>query len=90
MEIIEHTPKLRHIMLPLLGLILSTGLMVASLWQIEIAVSLPNEHFDFPFYIYKVNKWWIRDFWYLINMISWLLGIISTAFLINQHNHNYP
>lgn len=51
MEIIEYTPKLRHIMLPLLGLILSTGLMVASLWQIEIAVSLTNEHFDFPFYI---------------------------------------
>ena len=57
MEIVEQPPKLRHIMLPLLGLILSTGLMVASLWQIEIAVALPNEHFDFPFYIYKVNKW---------------------------------
>lgn len=88
MGILEQQPNLRQLLWPLFGLMLSTGLMVASLWQIEIAVALPNEHFDFPFYVLKVNKWWIRDFWYLVNMASWLLGIISTAFLVDQHNRS--
>ncbi|MBD3172666.1 hypothetical protein GF326_09355 [Candidatus Bathyarchaeota archaeon] len=86
MELIEQQPALKQMMVPLLGLVLSTGLLMASLWQIEIAVALPNENFDFPFYICSVNKWWIRDFWYLVNMISWLLGILSTAALVNLHN----
>jgi len=86
MELIEQQPALKQMMVPLLGLVLSTGLLMASLWQIEIAVALPNENFDFPFYLWSVNKWWIRDFWYLVNMISWLLGMLSTATLVNLHN----
>lgn len=86
MELIEQQPALRKLMVPLLGLILATGLLVGSLWQIEIAVALPGDRFDFPFYIWTVNKWWIRDFWYLINMISWVLAVVSTAALVNLHN----
>ncbi len=86
MELLEQQPALRKLMMPLLGLILSTGLLMASLWQIEIAVALPGDNFSFPFYILTVNKWWIRDFWYLVNIVSWLLGILSTATLVNLHN----
>ena len=62
MELIDQQPALRKLMIPLLGLILATGLLVGSLWQIEIAVALPGDRFDFPFYIWTVNKWWIMDF----------------------------
>lgn len=86
MELIEQQPALRKLMVPLLGLILSTGLLFTSLWQIEIAVALPGEKFTFPFYLWTVNKWWIRDFWYFVNMASWVLAVLSTAALVNLHN----
>jgi hypothetical protein len=88
MQILDQQPTLKKLMTPLMGLILSTGLLMASLWQIEIAVALPGEEFSFPFYILTVNKWWIRDFWYLVNILSWLLGILSTAALVNLHNQS--
>lgn len=83
---LSQQPDLKALLVPLLGLVLSTGLLMASLWQIEIVVALPNDGFDFPFYLWNVNKWWARDFWYLINMIAWLLGVLSTASLVNLHN----
>ena len=86
MTLSQQQPDLRTLLVPLLGLVLSTGLLMASLWQIEIVVALPNDGFDFPFYLWNVNKWWARDFWYLINMVSWLLGVLSTASLVNLHN----
>jgi len=88
MELIGRQNSLRRFMIPLLGLILATGLLIASLWQIEIAVVLPSDYFDFPFYIWRVDKWWVRDFWYMINVVSWILGIVSVAVLVNQYKTN--
>ncbi len=73
---------LGRFMLPVFGLVFATGLLVGSLWQIEIAVALPGDHFDFPFYLWSVDKWWARDFWYLVNVVSWLLAVASTAILV--------
>jgi hypothetical protein len=86
MTLSDQQPYFRTLLVPLMGLILSTGMLMASLWQIEIVVTLPNDGFDFPFYIWTVCKWWARDFWYLVNMVAWLLGILSTASLVNLHN----
>lgn len=85
MEITRSQSSLKAFFIPLMGLVLSTGMLMASLWQIEIVVALPNDGFDFPFYLWTVNKWWARDFWYLINVVSWLMGILSTASLVNLH-----
>ena len=81
----ESTPT-RDFMIGFLGIILSTGLLMASLWQIEVASAFPGDVFDFPFYLWRVNKWWARDFWYLINVISWLLAVLSTASLVRTHH----
>jgi hypothetical protein len=70
----------------LLGIILSTGLLMASLWQIEVASAFPGDVFDFPFYLWSVNKWWARDFWYLVNVVSWVLAVLSTASLVRTHH----
>jgi len=75
----------RDFMMGFLGIILSTRLLMASLWQIEIASAFPGDVFDFPFYLWRVNKWWARDFWYLINVISWVLAVLSTASLVRTH-----
>lgn len=80
--------QVRPFMVSLMGVILSTGLLVASLWQIEIATAFPGDYFDFPFYLWRVNKWWARDFWYLVNVIAWLLGIFSTASIVTIHHNN--
>ena len=80
----------RRFLFSLSGIILSTALLIASLWQIEIASALPGPTFDFPFYLWSVDKWWARDFWYLINVISWVLGVFSTAALMNIHNSREP
>ena len=79
-------PPYKTFMFSLLGMVLSTGLLMASLWQIEIASALPGDYFDFPFYLWRVSKWWARDFWYTINIISWILAVLSTASLVTQHN----
>lgn len=81
----EHTP-IHGFMVGLLGIILSTGLLMASLWQIEIASAFPGDVFDFPFYLWRVNKWWARDFWYLVNVVSWVLAVLSTASLVRTHH----
>lgn len=81
----EQTP-IRGFMVGLLGIILSTGLLMASLWQIEIASAFPGDVFDFPFYLWRVNKWWARDFWYLVNVVSWVLAVLSTASLVRTHH----
>jgi len=81
----EQTP-IRGFMVGLLGIILSTGLLLASLWQIEIASAFPGDVFDFPFYLWRVNKWWARDFWYMMNVVSWMLAVLSTAFLVRTHH----
>jgi len=73
-------------MIGFLGIILSTGLLMASLWQIEIASAFPGDIFNFPFYLWRVNKWWARDFWYLVNVISWVLAVLSTASLVRTHH----
>lgn len=86
MNIPEESPQLRAFMFGFLGIILSTGLLMASLWQIEIASAFPGEVFDFPFYLWRVNKWWARDFWYLINVVAWVLGVLSTASMVNVHH----
>ncbi len=86
-------PPYKTFMFSLLGMVLSTGLLMASLWQIEIASALPGDYFDFPFYLWRVSKWWARDFWYTINILSWILAVLSTASLVTQHhtgtNNNY-
>lgn len=76
----------RDFMIGFLGIILSTGLLMASLWQIEIASAFSGDVFDFPFYLWRVNKWWARDFWYLVNVISWVLAVLSTASLVRTHH----
>ena len=76
----------RDFMMGFLGIILSTGLLMASLWQIEIASAFSGDVFDFPFYLWRVNKWWARDFWYLVNVISWVLAVLSTASLVRMHH----
>lgn len=76
----------RDFMTGFLGIILSTGLLMASLWQIEIASAFPGDVFDFPFYLWRVNKWWTRDFWYLVNVISWVFAVLSTASLVRTHH----
>jgi len=81
----EQTP-IRGFMVGLLGIILSTGLLLASLWQIEIASAFPGDVFDFPFYLWRVNNWWARDFWYMMNVVSWMLAVLSTAFLVRTHH----
>ncbi len=81
----EPTP-IRGFMIGFLGIILSTGLLMASLWQIEIVSAFPGDVFDFPFYLWRVNKWWARDFWYLINVISWVLAVLSTASIVRMHH----
>lgn len=81
----EQTP-IRGFMVGLLGIILSTGLLMASLWQIEIASAFPGDVFDFPFYLWRVSKWWARDFWYLVNVVSWVLAVLSTASLVRTHH----
>ena len=86
MTILGEQPPLRAFMIGFLGIILSTGLLIANLWQIEVASAFPGEVFDFPFYLWRVNKWWARDFWYLVNVISWVLAVLSTAALVNLHN----
>jgi hypothetical protein len=80
----EQAP-IRSFMVGLLGIILSTGLLMASLWQIEVASAFPGDVFDFPFYLWRVNKWWARDFWYLVNVVSWVLAVLSTASLVRTH-----
>jgi hypothetical protein len=77
---------LRGFMMGFLGIILSTGLLIASLWQLEIVSAFPGDVFDFPFYLWRVNKWWARDFWYLVNVVSWLLAVLSTAALVRTHH----
>jgi hypothetical protein len=63
--------------MPVIGLITSTVLEFVSLWQIEIATGWSDETFEFPFFSLAVNKWWARDFWYAINIVAWVLAIIS-------------
>jgi len=45
----EPTPT-HGFMIGFLGIILSTGLLMASLLQIEIVSAFPGDVFDFPFY----------------------------------------
>jgi hypothetical protein len=80
-------PPYQQFMFSLLGMVLSTGLLMASLWQIEIASALPGDFFDFPFYLWRVSKWWARDFWYAINVLSWILAVVSTASLVRARRN---
>jgi len=62
------------------GLVLSTALVFAGLWQIEIITGWdPDDVYDFPFYWGRLNKWVARDLWYAIIIVGWLLGIVSGA-----------
>ena len=81
----EQTP-IRGFMVCLLKIIISTGLLMASLWQIEAASAFSGDIFDFPFYLWRVNKWWARDFWYLVNVVFWVLAVLSTAPLVKKHH----
>jgi hypothetical protein len=81
----EQTPK-RGSMMRFLGIILSTWLLMASLWQIEVSSAYPGDVFDFPFYLWRVNEWWARGFWCLVNVVSWVLAVPSTVSLVRTHH----
>lgn len=55
----------------------SMALLMASLWQVEIVAWNQDEFFEFPFFLIVINKWWARDFWYAVNMASWIMAFIS-------------
>lgn len=65
------------VVIPVLGLMTSTMMVFVSLWQVEIVSWNQDEEFEFPFFILAINKWWARDFWYAVNVIGWVLGILS-------------
>ena len=73
--------KRRRAFLSALGLAAASALMTASLWQVEIATGWAQDQFTFPFFIWQVDRWWARDFWYAINILSWFLGV-ATAYLL--------
>jgi hypothetical protein len=59
------------------GVILSGLLIMASLWQIEIATGWVTDTFNFPFFLWRVDKWLARDFWYAISLCAWALAALS-------------
>ncbi len=66
-----------NFILPIAGLIAAVSLLWVSLWQIEIVSWNRDEMFEFPFFLLKVNKWVARDFWYLVNVIGFILVAVS-------------
>lgn len=63
------------------GILFSWVLLFVSLWQLEIATGWVAEYFDFPFFLWRVNKWFARDFWYLIIMVSMMINTVASYFL---------
>jgi len=71
--------------LAIIGLMLSTALEFVSLWQIEIATGWDTDMtgFQFPFFLGgTVNRWWARDVWYTVNILAWIIGMVSAWTLI--------
>ena len=64
-------------LIPILGLMLSTALEFVSLWQIEIVSWNQDEMFEFPFFMWICNKWVARDIWYAVQIAAWCLGMAS-------------
>jgi hypothetical protein len=71
----------RRAFISALGLAAASALMTASLWQTEIATGWAQDQFTFPFFIWQVDRWWARDFWYSVNILSWFLGVLSAYLL---------
>lgn len=70
-----------NLLIPIIGLMVSTMLEFVSLWQVEIVSWNQDENFEFPFFALVINKWWARDFFYAINIFGWILAMISGYFL---------
>ena len=70
-------------MLAVAGLVFSMALLMASLWQIEIASCWAKDvGFDMPFYLVRNMDWAVaRDFWYTVNILSWVLAAVSAYYL---------
>jgi len=59
-------------------LLLSVAIFIISLWQLEVLMAFPwDAHFDLPFHIAQVDKWWARDFLYLTLVIAYVLSIFQ-------------
>jgi hypothetical protein len=69
-------------LIPVVGLMASTMMEFVSLWQIEIATGWADDTFEFPFFAFVVNKWWARDFFYAVNILGWIIGIVSGYLLL--------
>lgn len=71
----------KRYILPIMLLVLSGILLMATGWQVEICtiwISEGRPTFEFPFYIGgSVNVYWARDVWYGVAAISWLMAIWS-------------
>lgn len=69
--------------MPIIGLMLSVGLWLASLYQLEIIdIHLIHDEFLFqmPFFLGgDINIWLARDLFYLANAISLVLSSYSGA-----------
>ena len=68
---------------PIAGIVLSEVLVMASLWQVEICTCWAREKgFDMPFYLVRGVNWAVaRDLWYAVNLLGWILGTVSGAYL---------
>jgi hypothetical protein len=73
--------------LPVLLLIFSAILLPVSGWQVEICtiwVTQGKLTFEFPFFLGgSINVYWARDFWYAVNAIAWVEGILG-GYLIGK------
>lgn len=66
----------------IVGLMLSVGLWLASLYQLEIIyiwITQDKTQFEFPFYIWVTSTAMARDIFYLVNGISLIVASYSGA-----------
>lgn len=63
-------------LIPILGLMVSTMLEFVSLWQIEI-LWWCDETWEAPFFWVTLSRAAARDLWYAIQMFAWCLGMAS-------------
>jgi hypothetical protein len=80
-------PHQQHLILLTFVIAFAEILHMASLYQLEIImIWVSNDHytFEFPFYIGgEISVWVARDFWYLMDFISRIIGYVGLYDLID-------
>ncbi len=70
-------------LLPALGIMLSSFMLMAGFYQLEIiwlALNLGRQSWELPFGMASLPLWLLRDLWYLVMFTAWWLLLVSSWF----------